>query len=82
MANGHKGPPLLSVFNQLTQVLTLSEEERCNLWRATNSVPSIIEQHTNIKLSNKEFDNLASYFEKVKDIEIPDDIIKYRDDNN
>lgn len=34
MENGRKGPPSLSVFKQLTQVLTLSEEERCNLWRA------------------------------------------------
>lgn len=34
MENGRKGSPSLSVFDQLTQVLTLSEEERCNLWRA------------------------------------------------
>ncbi|WP_018275146.1 DUF1778 domain-containing protein [Teredinibacter turnerae] len=47
-----------------------------------NSAPSIIEQHTSIKISNKDFDNFANYFDKIKDIEIPDDFTKYRDDDN
>lgn len=48
----------------------------------TNSAPSIIEQHTNIKLSNKDFDNFVSYIDKTKDIETPNDFMKYRDDND
>lgn len=47
-----------------------------------HSAPSIIEQHTSIKLNNKDFDNFANYFDKIKDIEIPDDFMKNRDDNN
>jgi len=34
MENGRKGPPSSSVFNQLTQILDLSEAERRDLWRA------------------------------------------------
>lgn len=38
-----------------------------------------VEDYGTIKLSNEEFDSFASYFEKVKDIEIPDGFMKYRD---
>ena len=48
----------------------------------TNSAPGIIEKHTNIKLSNEDFDSFASYFDKIKDIEIPESFMKYRDDNS
>lgn len=34
MEKGRKGPPSLGVFDQLTQVLDLSEAEKRNLWRA------------------------------------------------
>lgn len=34
MENGRKGPPSLSVFDQLTRVLDLSEAEKRDLWRA------------------------------------------------
>ena len=41
-----------------------------------------IEDYGTIKLSNEEFDRFVSYFEKVKDIEIPDDFMRNRDDND
>ena len=34
MENARKGPPLSSLFDQLTQVLDLSEVEKRDLWRA------------------------------------------------
>ncbi|VUD62323.1 hypothetical protein TDB9533_03017 [Thalassocella blandensis] len=36
--NGRKCPPTLSVFNQLTQVLTLSEEESLQFMARRNAI--------------------------------------------
>lgn len=40
-----------------------------------------LESYSTIKLSNEEYDKFASYFEKVKDIEIPKGFMKDREDN-
>lgn len=44
-----------------------------------NDARKTVEDYGRIKLSNEEFDAFASYVEKVKDIEILDGFMKYRD---
>lgn len=71
--------PEVKLLAQKASALELASVSEYISTLITKSAPSIIEQHTSIKLSNEDFDSFASYFDKTRDIEIPDSFMKYKD---